>query len=131
MDEVDTALVTCLQRGMPVTERPYLDIAREFGLTEEELLARLANLLDRGTYTLAAMQVPEQEYERVTALVNAHPEVAHNYRREHDFNMWFVVAAESLADVKRVLFEIERDSTHPVFEFPKLREYFVNLDLPA
>ena len=147
MDEVDTALVTRLQRGMPVTERPYLDIAGEFGLTEEELLARLANLLDRGvltrfgplfqvermggTYTLAAMQVPEHEYERVTALVNAHPEVAHNYRREHDFNMWFVVAAESLADVKRVLFEIERDGTHPVFEFPKLREYFVNLDLPA
>ena len=147
MDDIDTALITRLQRGMPVTVRPYQDIAGEFGLTEDELLARLANLLDRGvltrfgplfqvermggTYTLAAIQVPEHEYQRVTEIVNAHPQVAHNYRREHDFNMWFVVAAESVADVKRVLFEIERDSTHPVFEFPKLREYFVNLELPA
>lgn len=147
MDEIDTAIVTHLQRGIPVAERPFLDVATELGLSEEQLLQRLGSLLERGVltrfgplfqlerlggaYTLAAMQVPEQDYERVTRLVNAFEEVAHNYRREHAFNMWFVVAAESLPAVKRVLFEIERDSTYPVFEFPKLREYFVNLDLPA
>jgi DNA-binding Lrp family transcriptional regulator len=84
-----------------------------------------------GAYTLAAIQVPEADFERVTALVNAHPEVAHNYRREHAFNMWFVVAAASRADVTRTLFEIERDCAYPVFEFQKLREYFVDLDLPV
>lgn len=147
MDEVDMAIVTRLQRGIPVSERPYRDVAAEFKLTETELIERLRSLIDRGVltrfgplfqverlggaYTLAAIQVPEHDYDRVADLVNAFPEVAHNYRREHAFNMWFVVAAASLADVKRVLFEIERDSTYPVFEFPKLREYFVNLDLPA
>lgn len=147
MDEIDSRLVTRLQRGFPVTERPYLDVAAEFGLTEDELIARLGKLLDEGiltrfgplyqveqlggAYSLAAIQVPETDYDRVVELVNAYPEVAHNYRREHAFNMWFVVAAASPAEVKRVLFSIERDSTYPVFEFPKLREYFVNLDLPA
>ena len=147
MDEVDMAIVTRLQRGIPVSERPHRDIAAELNLTEAELIERIGSLIDRGVltrfgplfqverlggaYTLAAIQVPEHDYDRVADLVNAFPEVAHNYRREHAFNMWFVVAAASLADVKRVLFEIERDSTYPVFEFPKLREYFVNLDLPA
>lgn len=147
MDEIDAGLVTRLQRGFPVSERPYLEVATQFGLTENELIARLSNLLEEGVltrfgplyqvermggaYTLAAMQVPEPDYDRIVELVNAYPEVAHNYRREHAFNLWFVVAAESAAEVKRVLFSIERDSTYPVFEFPKLREYFVNLDLPA
>jgi len=147
MDEIDSRLVTRLQRGFPVSERPYLDVAAEFGLTEDELIARLEKLLDEGiltrfgplyqveqlggAYSLAAIQVPNADYDRIVDLVNAYPEVAHNYRREHAFNMWFVVAAASPAEVKRVLFSIERDSTYPVFEFPKLREYFVNLDLPA
>jgi len=147
MDEIDSRLVTQLQRGFPVTERPYLEVAEQFGLTEVELITRLRKLLDEGiltrfgplyqaerlggAYTLAAMQVPESDYDRIVELVNAYPEVAHNYRREHAFNIWFVVAAASAAEVKRVLFSIERDSSYPVFEFPKLREYFVNLDLPA
>jgi len=147
MDEIDSRLVTQLQRGFPVTEQPYREAAAQLGLTEDELITRLQKLLDEGiltrfgplyqverlggAYSLAAMQVPESDYERIAELVNAFPEIAHNYRREHAFNMWFVVAAASPAEVKRVLFSIERDSTHLVFEFPKLREYFVNLDLPA
>ena len=147
MDEIDSRLVTQLQRGFPVTEQPYREAATQLGLTEDELITRLKKLLDEGiltrfgplyqverlggAYSLAAMQVPEVDYDRIAELVNAFPEVAHNYRREHAFNMWFVVAAASPAEVKRVLFSIERDTAHLVFEFPKLREYFVNLDLPA
>ena len=84
-----------------------------------------------GAYTLAAIQVPEPDYDRVAGLVNGHPEVAHNYRREHAFNMWFVVAAVSPAAVARTLSGIERECNYPVVEFPKLREYFVDLDLPV
>jgi len=147
MDEIDSRIVTQLQGGFPVSEQPYREAATQLGLTEDELITRLKKLLDEGiltrfgplyqverlggAYSLAAMQVPEADYDRIAELVNAFPEVAHNYRREHAFNMWFVVAAASPAEVKRVLFSIERDSTHLVFEFPKLREYFVNLDLPA
>ena len=45
-----------------------------------------------GQFVLAAMQVPEDRFDAVAAQVNALPEVAHNYRREHRFNMWFVLA---------------------------------------
>jgi DNA-binding Lrp family transcriptional regulator len=147
MDDTDRALINSLQRGFPVVERPYLQAAQELGLVEQDLIERTGNLLDQGVlsrfgplyqaerlggaYTLAAMQVPEADYDRIAGLVNAHPEVAHNYRREHAFNMWFVVAALSRAAVARTLFEIERDCTCPVFEFQKMREYFVDLDLPV
>ena len=147
MDDTDRALINSLQRGFPVVERPYLQAAQQLGLVEQDLIERAGNLLDQGVlsrfgplyqaerlggaYTLAAMQVPEADYERIAGLVNAHPEVAHNYRREHAFNMWFVVAALSPTAVARTLVEIERDCTCPVFEFQKLREYFVDLDLPV
>jgi siroheme decarboxylase len=147
MDEIDFRIVTQLRGGFPVTERPYCDAAAQFGLNEEELIKRLEKLLDEGVltrfgplyqverlggaYSLAAMQVPEADYKRIVKLVNEFPQVAHNYRRENAFNMWFVVAAASHAEVKRVLFSIEQDSTYPVFEFPKLCEYFVNHDLHA
>ncbi|HZP93925.1 MAG TPA: AsnC family transcriptional regulator [Burkholderiales bacterium] len=146
LDDLDRRILNRLQRGFPVSERPYLEMAQELGIGEEELIARLRSMLAEGTltrfgplyqaerlggaYTLAAMQVREDQYDRIARIVNAYPEVAHNYRREHALNMWFVVAAASPATVSRVLFEIERDCGHPVFEFRKLREYFVALDLP-
>jgi siroheme decarboxylase len=147
MDETDRALLNRLQQGFPIAERPYLEVAGELGLEEEEAIARVRALLERnvlsrfgplfqaermgGAYTLAAIAIPEPDYERVAGLVNAHPEVAHNYRREHAFNMWFVVAAPSRAVVERTLAAIEHECNYPVIEFPKLREYFVELDLPV
>jgi DNA-binding Lrp family transcriptional regulator len=146
LDALDRAIVNRLQQGFPICEQPYLEVARELGISQDTLIARLKRLLVEGAltrfgplyqaerlggaYTLAAIQVPEDDYERVARIVNAYPEVAHNYRREHALNMWFVVAAGNPATVTRVLFEIERDCGHPVFEFHKLREYFVALDLP-
>lgn len=146
-DALDRAIVNRLQRGFPVSERPYLEVAQALGLTEEELIARLQDLLEHGIlsrfgplfqaerigggYTLAAMQLPEHDFERVAGIVNACPQVAHNYRREHAFNMWFVVAAAGRTSVDRVLREIERTSGYAVFEFPRVREYRIALDLPA
>jgi DNA-binding Lrp family transcriptional regulator len=147
LDAIDRAIVNRLQRGFPVSERPYLEVAQALGLTEKDLIARLQSLLERGVlsrfgpmfqaerigggYTLAAMQVPEHDFERVAGIVNACPQVAHNYRRENALNMWFVVAAAGRTTVSRILGEIERDCGYAVFEFPRLREYRVALDLPA
>jgi hypothetical protein len=80
-----------------------------------------------GALTLAAMQVPAADFERVAALVNAHPEVAHNYAREHAFNMWFVLATETPARVDAVIADIERETGHRVYNMPKLEEFFVGL----
>jgi siroheme decarboxylase len=147
MDATDRRIVNALHGGLPVCERPYLVAAAALGLTEDDLIARLDRLLAEGTltrfgplfdaavlggaFTLAAMQVPAADFDRVVAAVNALPEVAHNYERAHEFNMWFVLGTETPEDVAATIARIERETGLPVYAFPKEREYFVELRLPA
>lgn len=113
LDDLDRRIINALQGGFPLCDEPYREVADGLGTTEAELLARLQRLLDArvltrfgpmfqierlgGRFVLAALAVPEERFDEVTALVNALPEVAHNYRREHRLNMWFVLATETPA----------------------------------
>jgi hypothetical protein len=71
--------------------------------------------------------VPEERYEEVTELVNAFPEVAHNYAREHALNMWFVIATERAGRVSEVIAEIESQTGLQVYNMPKQQEFFIGL----
>lgn len=145
MDDLDRAIVNALQGGFPLTDRPFLEAARALGTGEDQLIARIGSMLEEGTltrfgplyqieraggaFTLAAMQVPEADFERVAGIVNRHPEVAHNYRREHRLNMWFVIATERPEDIGAVIARIERETGIAVLDLPRRREYFVGLRL--
>ncbi len=147
MDELDRAIVNALQGGFPISDEPYREVAEELGLSEAELLVRLQRLLETktltrfgpmfqvermgGAFVLAALAVPEADYERVTEQVNALPEVAHNYRREHALNMWFVLATEMPEGIAAAIGRIERATGLKVYAFPKLKEYFVEMKLAA
>ena len=80
---------------------------------------------------LAALAVPEERFSDVTERVNALPEVAHNYRREHALNMWFVLATETPDGIEAATRRIEADTGLKVFAFPKLQEFFVDMRLKA
>ena len=69
--------------------------------------------------------------DRVAAIVNAFPEIAHNYERDHALNMWFVIATEDDRSTAAVVASIEQQSGYRVLLFPKEREYFVQLMLAA
>jgi siroheme decarboxylase len=84
-----------------------------------------------GGLTLCAMAVPAPDFERVAAILNRFTEVAHNYERDHDFNMWFVLATEALERVDDVLGEIERLTDIKVLNLPKLEEYFIGMKVEA
>lgn len=143
MDALDRAIINGLQGGFPVSERPYAEVAQRLATTEEELLRRIDALLDNGTLTrfgplyhaerlgggltLAAMRVPQDDFERVAALVNAHAEVAHNYARDHEFNMWFVLATETPEWITQVIRMIEGETGYKVYNMPKMEEFFVGL----
>ena len=147
MDDIDRAIINNLQGGLVVCERPYREAAQRMGLDEDALLARLARLLKSGdltrigplfqiekmggAFTLAALHAPEDDFERVARSVNTLPEVAHNYAREHDLNMWFVLATETPGQIDQLIEKIEFETGCAVFNFPKLREYFVELKLQA
>lgn len=147
MDEVDRCIVNALQEGFPLCDEPYEAVARPLGLTGEALIMRLRRLLDQGVLTrfgplyqvermggafvLAALAVPEEEFDQVAERVNAFAEVAHNYRREHHLNMWLVLAAESPQRIAEVARAIEARTGLDLCLFPKEREYFVALRLVA
>jgi siroheme decarboxylase len=147
MDEVDRRLINALQGGFPICERPYAEVATRLGLDEDDVVARLEQLLENGVLsrfgpmydaerlggglTLAAMAVPEDRFEEVTGVVNGFPEVAHNYERTHELNMWFVLATERPERIGEVLREIEAATGLRVLDLPKLEEYFLQLRLSA
>lgn len=143
VDAVDRAIINGLQGGFPVGERPYATAARSLGIGEEELISRLRNLLAQkvltrfgpmynvermgGEFILAALHAEDDRFAEITDIVNAYPEVAHNYRREHELNMWFVVAAGSKHAAREVLDRIEEQTGCRVYAMPKIKEYFVGL----
>jgi DNA-binding Lrp family transcriptional regulator len=147
MDQIDRDIINGLQEGLAVCERPYLDAAQRLGLQEDELMTRLGCMLAEGVltrigplyqiermggaFTLAALHAPVEAYEQVAQRVNALPQVAHNYAREHELNMWFVIATETPDEIEEIIARIEQDTGCGVFNFPKSREYFVELKLKA
>ncbi len=147
MDDMDRRIVNALQGGFPLSAQPYDEVAESLGIGADDLIARLGRMLAErvltrfgpmfqvermgGAFVLAALAVPEDDFERVAAAVNALPEVAHNYRREHALNMWFVLATETPQGIQQALARIETDTGLKVFAFPKEREYFVEMKLAA
>ena len=147
LDAVDRKIVARLQGEFPISERPYAEAAEQLGISEDALLQRIEALLaDKvltrfgpmfqvermgGAFVLAALAAPEARYEEVTALVIALPQVAHNYRREHALNMWFVIATETQAGIADAIARLEADTGLPVYAFPKEREYLVEMKLEA
>ena len=138
------AFVNRYQGGFPIAEaRPFDCLAASLGSTGDAVLGLIKTLLDSGYLsrfgpiydasrlgggqTLAALNVPEERFAAVAGQVNALPEVAHNYRREHALNMWFVVAASSPAGVAATLQEIERSTGLQVYDFPKQHEFYLGL----
>ncbi|NQV55740.1 MAG: Lrp/AsnC family transcriptional regulator [Rhodospirillales bacterium] len=143
MDPIDRAIINTLQEGFPITERPYQTAADAIGIEEGELIQRLERMLEAktlsrfgplydteklgGAVTLAAMAVPDERFDEIAEIVNAFPEVAHNYERGHRLNMWFVVAAPEPGRIAEVIAEIEDRTGFDVLDLPKTEEFFLQM----
>lgn len=145
LDETDRLLLDGFQRDLPLEPRPFAAIARGLGLTEAEVIARLAALQEAGAVsrvgavvrpntagrsTLATVAVPADRLEEVGALVAALPEVNHCYEREHRLNLWFVVAAPDAEGVAAALARVEAATGVPVLDLPLEAEYRIDLGFP-
>ncbi len=141
-DALTLAMLDAWQRGFPLTPRPFAEIGDAMGLDERAVIARLAaaqahGLISRigaavqpntvGASTLAALSVPNERLEEVAAIVSAQPEVTHNYEREHEWNLWFVVTAADRAGVHAVLERIARATGLEVLNLPLKRGFHIDL----
>ncbi|NHW02291.1 Lrp/AsnC family transcriptional regulator [Stutzerimonas degradans] len=147
MDDFDRQLINRLQHGLPLVRQPWQALAEELGSSSEALRARVQALLDDGTltrfgpmfdierlggaFTLAALSVPEERFDGVAAILDAMPEVAHNYRREHAWNMWFVLGCATPERIAETIARIEAQTGLPVLNLPKEETYHVGLHFPV
>ncbi len=145
LTDLQMRLLDAYQRDFPLTPTPFADIADELAVDEQTVIDTLQELqrsghISRvgpvirphsvGVSTLVAMAVPEPRLQEVAALVNDFTEVNHNYRREHDFNLWFVVTAADQRALKKVLEDIENQTGLSCMSLPMLDDYFIDLGFP-
>lgn len=146
LDEFDRRLLNRVQHGLPLVRHPWQALSVELEASEERIRQRLQELLDDGTltrfgpmfdieqlggaFTLAAMRVPDERFEEVTEQLNNIPVVAHNYQREHDYNMWFVLATATPEGITETIEHIEQLTGLTVLNLPKEKTYHVGLHFP-
>ncbi|EMA18906.1 siroheme decarboxylase subunit beta [Haloarcula argentinensis] len=150
---VDRAVLNAFQGGFPVVERPFEPAAAALAdhgvdIDADELLTRVQDLDDAGvltrfgalinaeaiggTATLVATHAPEDSYDEHAEMINAYPEVAHNYEREHPhLNMWFVLSVAEEGRVEEVLAEIEAETGEETYNLPKQQEFHVGAKFPV
>ncbi|HID19497.1 MAG TPA: Lrp/AsnC family transcriptional regulator [Methanophagales archaeon] len=130
LDKLDKELLQNLQDNFPVEKRPWTDLGKILGISEEEVLSRIQRLFSDGVIrklrtildakklntcssTLMAMKVPDEKMEGVANVVNEYMSVTHNYRREHDYNLWFTVTTCGSKDLGSTVEEIKRRTGIP------------------
>jgi len=123
---IDKAILNRIQSDFPIESRPYQAIARELGLTEQQVLEHVRLLKAQGIIrriggnfvphkvgfvsTLCAAKVPEDQIDAFAAVVNKYTGVTHNYQRENAFNIWFTFIAPSREDIERNLAKISQET---------------------
>ncbi|MFG6158821.1 AsnC family transcriptional regulator [Halomonas sp. 1390] len=145
LDALDRRLIDSYQRGLPVCSRPFARIAERLGAAEDEVITRLERLQARGVLSrvgpvfdharagaslLAAVAVPEAERDAFAELINAAPGVNHNYAREHDYNLWFVMTAPDASALDARLDALEARLGVPILRLPMLESFHIDLAFP-
>ena len=142
MDAFELTLLNDFQRDFPLCPQPYRSIAQRVGRSEARIIAALSRLQRAGKVsrvgavfrpgvigasTLAAMMVPEDRLAEVAAMVNAHPQVNHNYARSDEWNLWFVATAPDAQTLAAALHRIETQCRCPLIRLPLIEDYHVDL----
>ncbi len=138
LSDKDIALINRVQNNFPLCERPFEAIAEGLGestkwvinrlkeLEEAKVISRFGSVVKRKNdsfSTLAALKVPHERVKDIAHLVNSYNEVTHNYLREHDYNLWFVVQSNSEKKLQAVLEDLSQHMDFPMLNLPVLESY--------
>jgi DNA-binding Lrp family transcriptional regulator len=146
IDDVDAALIDGFQSGFPIRERPFDAVGEQLGIPADRALERVEKLREDGIFrrfgavlnppvigssTLAAVSAPEDRFDEIAAVINDYQQVNHNYARDHEWNMWFVVTAGSRERRDDILADIESRTGCSVLVLPMLTDYYIDLEFPV
>jgi DNA-binding Lrp family transcriptional regulator len=127
MDQIDRKILKLMQDGIPVVSEPFDHLAKELGIREEEVLARLNDLLKDGVIrrfgasighraigitanAMCTWNVPDEKVEEVGAIMAGFPEVTHCYERprypDWKFNLFTMIHAYSREECEKIARQI-------------------------
>ncbi len=148
LDDTDKKILQLLQADFPLVERPWSEISRKLGISEDELVARLKRLCTAGVIrkigpivdaskigltaaTLVAIRVPDNKVEKVAQVINQYGNISHNYEREHEYNIWFTLAAQNPQELTTTLNEIIQKTglnQTDVLSLPTTQRFKINVN---
>jgi DNA-binding Lrp family transcriptional regulator len=147
-DEVDKALLTEVQKSFPIDHRPFHVLGEKLGISEQACLERIGRLKATQVIrqlsaifdtralgyqsTLAAMKVDPSRVDEAAEVVNQHPGVSHNYKRNDPFNIWFTIAVppgDSLEHTVNILHTLAKAEETIILPTLRLYKIGVKLDL--
>lgn len=147
LDETDKALLTIVQDELPLTVRPFDELAERLGITYEEAMERVQRLHGEGVIrrfgpvletdrvglsarTLVLMKVPPERIDEVAGIISGFEPVTHNYERSHEYNMWFTLITSNQDQLRSSLNDILEATQIPetdVLDLPVTRRYKIRV----
>jgi len=139
---IEQCLLNDFQHNFPLSSKPFHDIAERLNVEPELVMEVFEKLQSSGAISrigpvikpnsignsiLAALKVPTDQLNETAELINIYPEVNHNYEREHNFNLWFVITAKDKVRLNSILDEIEQQTGFPLLRLPLLDAYHIDL----
>ena len=140
MDETDRKLLNYIQLTIPHVERPFEEIGKAVGISEEEAIERTRRLKELGIIrrfgaifvtpkmgyasALIAAEVPFKRLDEVVKIINNYQLVTHNYERSHKINIWFTLMAENNDKLEAILDEIKRKTCISDFYILRSKKVF-------
>lgn len=148
LSKTDRKILHRLQTNLPLTHRPFLDLAKELELDEDLIIERVKYMIENkyvrriapiintqavgNSATLAAMQIPEDRIEDVSEVINGYSGVSHNYLRkgknkELPLNIWFTMSAPSKEKLEENIKEIEDRTGFDVRMLPTTKKFKIGV----
>ena len=148
LDGTDGELLNLIQVEFPVVPRPFAFLGDKLGLAEDDVIARLHGLkkdkiirqisaiFDTRALgyksSLVATRAPLDRVDEVAQVMNEHPGVSHNYRRDHEFNIWWTVAVpptSSLEEHVNAVHELSGAEATRLMQTIRMFKIGVDLDM--
>ncbi|MFH1091119.1 MAG: Lrp/AsnC family transcriptional regulator [Pseudomonadota bacterium] len=145
LSDIERSILNQIQSDFPIEKRPYHVLGRRLGLSEEEVLSAVRDMRAKGIIrriggsfsssrlgyasTLCAARVPKEKVEEFARFVNRYEGVTHNYRRNHDVNVWFTFIAPSMEEIEQRLAEIaQATGITEIYNLPAEKTFKIKVD---
>src|SRR5512147_975557 len=126
VDDLDRELLNAVQWDFPLEPRPFAALGDRLGIAEPEVRDRILAVKDEGvlrqlsaifdtralgyTSALVAAKIDPDHIDEAADIVSEHPGVSHNYKRNHDYNLWYTIAVPPNASLDAHIDVLHRDS---------------------